>query len=180
MTNRNSKNFNLVNSISTNKTNTPKIFLDDKNNNNNLKKKPHRNLSEIPKHESRLDKLSNKKSENNEEDWDHVQYKGMRKSTYDARRRPRRKNNNSKNKKRGSIRETFSSTIYIKSSEGLSSAGKNDKGNKKINQDTYEIEKNVNGVLNFNIFGVFDGHGNHGHFVSQFVKKYIIHRINKL
>ena len=177
VTNRNSKNFNLVNSISTNKTNTPKIFLDDKNNNNNLKKKPHRNLSEIPKHESRLDKLSNKKSENNEEDWDHVQYKGMRKSTYDARRRPRRKNNNSKNKKRGSIRETFSSTIYIKSSEGLSSAGKNDKGNKKINQDTYEIEKNVNGVLNFNIFGVFDGHGNHGHFVSQFVKKYIIHRI---
>ena len=48
---------------------------------------------------------------------------------------------------------------------------------KKTNQDTYLIERNVNGVLNFNIFGVYDGHGDHGHFASQFVSRYIFHRI---
>ena len=31
--------------------------------------------------------------------------------------------------------------------------------------------------MNFNIFGVLDGHGENGHFVSQFVSKYIINRI---
>jgi serine/threonine protein phosphatase PrpC len=48
---------------------------------------------------------------------------------------------------------------------------------KKTNQDTFVIEKNINGILNFNIFGVLDGHGDDGHFASQFVKRYVIHRI---
>ncbi len=37
--------------------------------------------------------------------------------------------------------------------------GKKENGNKKINQDSYIIERSINGILNFNIFGVLDGHG---------------------
>ena len=61
--------------------------------------------------------------------------------------------------------------------EGLSIAGKNEYGNKKTNQDIYVKEKNVNGILNFNIFGVLDGHGDDGHFVSQFVSRFVVHKI---
>jgi serine/threonine protein phosphatase PrpC len=39
------------------------------------------------------------------------------------------------------------------------------------------MEKNVNGILNFNIFGVLDGHGDNGHFASQFVSRYVINKI---
>ena len=89
--------------------------------------------------------------------------------------------NKNKNKKKKQninfFKEQFSSTIYVKASEGLTLAGKNSQGNRKINQDTFVIEKNVNGILNFNIFGVFDGHGDDGHFVSNFVKRYLIYRI---
>ena len=56
-------------------------------------------------------------------------------------------------------------------------AGKSEGGIKKVNQDSYILEKNINEVLNFNIFGVLDGHGINGHLVSQFVSRYIINRI---
>ena len=66
---------------------------------------------------------------------------------------------------------------YIKKVEGISIAGRDEKGRKKTNQDTFIIEKNINGVKGFNIFGVFDGHGEFGHFASKFVKEYIINQI---
>ena len=65
----------------------------------------------------------------------------------------------------------------LKNSEALSTPGRDDDGLKKTNQDSYVLEKNINGILNFNIFGVLDGHGVNGHFASQFVTKYIINRI---
>ena len=67
--------------------------------------------------------------------------------------------------------------IYIKKIESLSIAGRNEQKITKINQDTFFIEKKVNGVENFNIFGVLDGHGENGHFASKFVKSYIINQI---
>ena len=66
---------------------------------------------------------------------------------------------------------------FIKSCESLNIAGRNDEGNTKINQDSYIIERNINGILNFNIFGVLDGHGEDGHYASQFVKRYMINHI---
>ena len=102
----------------------------------------------------------------------------MRKKTYDPGRRTGKKiKNNQKHKKNGSLNDEFSSTVYVKVSEGYTLAGRNEHGNKKTNQDTYVIERNVNGVLNFNIFGVMDGHGDDGHFASQFVSRYIVNRI---
>ena len=70
----------------------------------------------------------------------------------------------------------ISTNSFLKSAEALSTPGRDDDGLKKTNQDSYILEKNINGVLNFNIFGVLDGHGANGHFASQFVTKYIINR----
>ena len=44
----------------------------------------------------------------------------------------------------------------------------------KINQDYYVIETNINGIKNFNLFGVLDGHGLYGHLISLFVGRYIV------
>ena len=66
---------------------------------------------------------------------------------------------------------------YIKNCESISVPGINEQGRKKINQDSYIIERNINGIFNFNIFGVLDGHGEDGHFVSQFVSRLIINSI---
>jgi serine/threonine protein phosphatase PrpC len=61
---------------------------------------------------------------------------------------------------------------------GKSQAGKNSKGNIKINQDAFKVCENVNNIKNFNIFILCDGHGNDGHYVSQFVTKHIITTIS--
>jgi serine/threonine protein phosphatase PrpC len=66
---------------------------------------------------------------------------------------------------------------FIQYSEALSTAGRDDDGKIKTNQDSYVLERNINGVLNYNILGVMDGHGVNGHFASQFVTKFIINRI---
>ena len=61
----------------------------------------------------------------------------------------------------------------FKSHYALSKPGRDEYGNSKINQDTYIILTNINGIKDFNIFGVLDGHGAEGQLVSQFVSKYL-------
>ena len=85
-----------------------------------------------------------------------------------------------KSPKKFSVGSEFSHATNIKLSEATSTAGRDDDGLTKINQDTYILERNVNGVLDFNIFGVLDGHGVNGHLASQFVKRYIINRIKNI
>ena len=60
----------------------------------------------------------------------------------------------------------------IKNYFALSLAGKTSDGITKINQDSYLILTNIRNFTNFNVFAVFDGHGPHGHLVSQFLVKY--------
>jgi serine/threonine protein phosphatase PrpC len=60
---------------------------------------------------------------------------------------------------------------------GKSQAGKDSKGNFKINQDSFKVCENINNIKNFNIFILCDGHGVDGHHVSQFVTEYIISKI---
>ena len=147
------------------------------------KEKIQRSQSESTKFESRssrvdeIKKKSGNKIKGADEEWDKSQFMGMRKKTYDPSLRQKKNNLSKKQKKSNSLNEAFSSTIYVKSSEGLSIPGKNELGHKKTNQDSLLIERNVNGVLNFNIFGVLDGHGEEGHYASQFVSRYIFHRI---
>ena len=52
--------------------------------------------------------------------------------------------------------------------------GKNIYGETKTNQDSYLILTQLNNLLNFNVFAVFDGHGPNGHLVSQYLEKYFI------
>ena len=66
---------------------------------------------------------------------------------------------------------------YIKSCKSISISGTTEEGFKKRNQDSFVIERNINGIYNFNIFGVLDGHGDDGHYVSQFVSRFIINSI---
>ena len=100
---------------------------------------------------------------------------GLRKKTYDPGLRPRR--NKNKLLKNNFLNSEFSQNTYIKSCESISVAGKKENGNKKVNQDSYIIERNINGILNFNIFGVLDGHGDYGHYASQFVSRFVINNI---
>jgi len=143
-----------------------------------------RRLSDFSKYESRpsiqiYDGNIKNIDIDNEEEWDHSQYMGIRKTTYDPGSRPR------KNKKRdignllknAFLNSEFSQNTYIKSCESITVPGKKENGNKKINQDSFIIERNINGILNFNIFGVLDGHGEYGHYASQFVSRYVISHI---
>ena len=61
----------------------------------------------------------------------------------------------------------------VKGCIGITQAGNNFNFHKKINQDFYLIETNINGIKNYNIFCVLDGHGLYGHLISLFVGKYM-------
>ena len=62
----------------------------------------------------------------------------------------------------------------IKEYHAFSMAGQNEFGETKTNQDSYLTLTKINNLSNFNVFAVFDGHGEHGHLVSQFLVKYFI------
>ncbi len=62
---------------------------------------------------------------------------------------------------------------FIKASLGYSRAGKDDNKKSKTNQDSYFILEKLNG-LNFNIYGIFDGHGSSGHLISKFISNYLL------
>ena len=80
-------------------------------------------------------------------------------------------NNNKKNKKKKKEKDIIINNL--KSHYSLSKAGKDELGNSKTNQDKYLILTNINGIKQFNIFGVMDGHGPEGHLVSEFLSTYI-------
>ena len=61
----------------------------------------------------------------------------------------------------------------------LSKAGRNQNGNTKINQDTALVHLSVGDIKGFNLFGVLDGHGSQGHYVSQFCREYFIRVMTK-
>ena len=56
----------------------------------------------------------------------------------------------------------------------LSQAGMDAEGKLKTNQDTPLISISLGGIIGFNMFGVLDGHGPDGHFVSNYCKDYFI------
>ena len=163
------------------KHNSKNKFNDNTTNN---QKQKSRRLSDFSKYESRPSMQvynSNMKNDenDNEEEWDHAQYMGIRKTTYDPGLRQRKKKNKNLVNllKNTFLNSEFSQNTYIKSCESITVPGKKENGNKKINQDSYIIERNINGILNFNIFGVLDGHGEYGHYASQFVSRYVISHI---
>ena len=76
-------------------------------------------------------------------------------------------NNNNLYRKKNSFEKN-----KIKNYFALTLAGKTSDGVTKINQDSYLVLTKIHNFTNFNVFAVFDGHGPHGHLVSQFLVKY--------
>ncbi len=67
--------------------------------------------------------------------------------------------------------------IELKDLGTLSRPGKDEMGMTKTNQDSLIVKTNINNIVNFNIFGVLDGHGTDGHYISQFVSQSIPNKI---
>ena len=67
----------------------------------------------------------------------------------------------------------FSENILLRDFGTLSRPGNDETGMTKTNQDSYISKTNINGINVFNIFGVLDGHGPEGHFVSEFASEFI-------
>ena len=61
----------------------------------------------------------------------------------------------------------------VKDCHGYSLPGKDVSGKTKTNQDSFVCKTNINNIKDFNIFGVLDGHGADGHFVSEFASEFI-------
>ena len=57
--------------------------------------------------------------------------------------------------------------------------GMNYDGTKKTNQDNFIAKTNLLNLDDYHIFGVFDGHGLHGHFVSSTVKQFFTEYYNR-
>jgi len=68
---------------------------------------------------------------------------------------------------------SFDPTGILKNYGILTLPGKDTSGLQKTNQDSFTFITNINNLKDFNIFGVLDGHGIEGHFVSKFASKYI-------
>ena len=71
------------------------------------------------------------------------------------------------------VKNLFGKKISIKNYSNLTKGGKEEDGLNKINQDSYISLTNINNIKDFNIFGVLDGHGPDGHFVSEFASEFI-------
>ena len=67
----------------------------------------------------------------------------------------------------------FDISGWVKNYGILTLPGKDTSGNQKINQDSFVFKTNINSIKNFNIFGVLDGHGPDGHYVSKFASEFI-------
>ena len=59
----------------------------------------------------------------------------------------------------------------------MTKAGRNQDGKTKTDQDTPLVHLNVGDIAGFNLFGVLDGHGPDGHYVSRFCRDYFIKRM---
>ena len=67
----------------------------------------------------------------------------------------------------------FDGSGFVKNYGGVSRPGKDSSGEKKTNQDALVCKTNIYNIKDFNIFGVLDGHGPDGHYVSQFGAEFI-------
>ena len=67
----------------------------------------------------------------------------------------------------------FDGSGWLKNYAVFTHPGCDKNGNQKTNQDSFVFKTNINNIKNFNIFGVMDGHGPQGHYVSQFASKFI-------
>ena len=88
--------------------------------------------------------------------------------------------NDEKNKSNVNISyNDFDDSGWIKNYGGVTSPGKNEKGEQTTNQDALVSITNINNVRDFNIFGILDGHGPEGQKISEYASEYIPSQITK-
>lgn len=88
--------------------------------------------------------------------------------------------NNLENKKEGNeLKIENHSHKLIRVFNVKTRAGMNYDGTRKTNQDNYIAKTNLLNLEDYHVFGVFDGHGLHGHFVSSTVKQYFSDYYNR-
>ena len=68
---------------------------------------------------------------------------------------------------------SFGQSGWLKNYGVLTLPGKDASGSQKTNQDSFVFKTCINKIKDFNIFGVLDGHGPEGHFVSKFASEFI-------
>jgi hypothetical protein len=107
------------------------------------------------------DRKTNSVSQNRKEEFNNSKH------NLESRREAKEKNENQVSK-------------YIKLFTVKSKAGMNYDGTRKTNQDNFIAKTNLLGMDDYHIFGVFDGHGLHGHFVSATVKQFFTEYYNRL
>lgn len=68
---------------------------------------------------------------------------------------------------------SFDPSGWVKNYGVLTLPGKDTSGSQKTNQDSFVFKTGINQIKEFNIFGVLDGHGPEGHFVSKFASEFL-------
>ena len=85
---------------------------------------------------------------------------------------------NRASKKNSLSHNSAQESCVIKKYAATTRPGNDKTGKTKINQDSMISRININNIKDFNIFGVLDGHGTSGHYISkfaaQFIQNYII------
>ena len=162
---RNNKN-QLASILASNKenlrNNIPKPISTHYNlNKNNNKKNSKNNIRQLKTEiMSNIDNFSIKNSSNN---FKEEENKFMRTYSNDM-------------KKNNSTNYIDDALINIR---GISISGRDINNQVKLNQDSYIIKRNINNIKNFNIFGVFDGHGFYGNIISNYLKDNLIDKISR-
>ena len=151
-------------------------ILENKNiitdNQNQISDEQNENISqnEIPQNKN---KTNNQKKSGNKKQNNNTKIKKVKKQT-------KKEVSNDVNKEQSVIKNgvnikysDFDGSGYVKNYGGVTRPGKDIFGKIKINQDRLICITNINGVKDFNIFGVFDGHGPEGHFVSEYISNFL-------
>ena len=71
------------------------------------------------------------------------------------------------------VSDSNSEDGILKKYAASSRPGKDKRGMTKINQDSFISRAKINNIKDFNIFGVLDGHGFSGHYISKFASLFI-------
>ena len=184
--NRNKSHTNINQNLTLNKINQSTLNL-NKNANFSNNKNPQPSLTRISKRDDLKSKKSETKISNRASNKIPLQpLNGIinSKNNKNANEKLNLVNRNSiiTNKLNGNL-QILNQPIYQKENRGfrfcheLTKAGKSADGNVKIDQDAPLMKLSIGGIIGFNMFGVLDGHGPHGHLVSQFCKEYFIKNI---
>ena len=145
-------------------------------NNLNSNEQINKDEDQIPKENINLEFLTDLDGNLPNIEWSKYKKINQEEGEYDQNQNQNMANENNEYKKKNDLLilyEDFDDSGWIKNYAGVSSPGRNIKGEQIKNQDSFVSLTNINNIIDFNIFGVLDGHGPQGHNVSQFASEFI-------